>query len=96
MFQKQKVVHYAKNNNVAAAARKYHVAESTVHRWMKLNFDEMKQNGQSLSKMKKQSGGGRRLSYPTSVDNEILVWIMIMREKQQAVTIELIQTHGKS
>ena len=72
-----------------------HIAEPTVHGWMKLNFDEMKHNGQNLSIMKRQSGGGRKLSYPISVDNDILALIMNMRDKQQAVTIELILIHGK-
>ena len=40
MLQKWRVVAYAKENTVAEAARKFHVADSTVRGWMKIDFEE--------------------------------------------------------
>ena len=40
MLQKQCVVAYAKENTVAEAARKFHVADSTVRGWRKIDFEE--------------------------------------------------------
>ena len=34
------MVAYAKENTVAEAARKFHVAGSTVRGWMKIDFEE--------------------------------------------------------
>ena len=39
ILQKQRVVAYAKENMVAEAARKFHVADSTVRGWMKIAFE---------------------------------------------------------
>ena len=40
MLQKRHVVAYAKENIVAEAARKCHVADSTVRTWRKIDFEE--------------------------------------------------------
>ena len=91
----QRVVAYAKGNMLAAAARKYFVAESTFRGWMKIQFEDIRERGQSLKMTKRRSGGGRRLTYPSEIDEEILAWVLSKREKQQAVTIGLIQVQGK-
>ena len=95
MLQKQRVVAYAKENTLAAAARKYFVAESTLRGWMKIQFEDIRERGQSLKMTKRRSGGGRKLTYPSEIDEEILAWVLSKREKQQAVTIGLIQVQGR-
>ena len=95
MLQKQRVVAYAKENTLAAAARKYFVAESTLCGWMKIQFEDIQERGQSLKMTKRRSGGGRKLTYPSEIDEEILAWVLSNREKQQAVTIGLIQAQGR-
>ena len=39
MLQKRLVAAYAKENMVAAAARKFRLADSTVRGWMKIDFE---------------------------------------------------------
>ena len=81
MLQKQRVVAYAKENTLAAAARKYFVAESTLRGWMKIQFEDIRERGQSLKMTKRRSGGGRKLTYPSEIDEEILAWVLSKREK---------------
>ena len=63
MLQKQRVVAYAKENTLAAAARKYFVDECTLRGWMKIQFKGIRESGKSLKMTKRRSGGGRKLTY---------------------------------
>ena len=68
------MVAYAKENTLAAAAGKYFVAEFTLRGWMKIQFEDIRERerGQSLKMTKRRSGGGRKLTYPSEIDEEIL------------------------
>ena len=52
MSQKKEEVKYAKEHTVAKASQKYHVADSTLRGWMKIDFDAVQQSGQCLQKCK--------------------------------------------
>ena len=44
------MVAYARENTLAVAARKYFVAESTLRGWMKIQFEDIRERGQTEPK----------------------------------------------
>ena len=95
MLQKRLVAAYAKENTVAVAARKFRLADSTVRGWMKIDFERLEESGKRLKTTKRAAGGGRKITYSTEADEEILTWVLNKRDQQQPVTIELLQAQGR-
>lgn len=58
-----------------AAARRYSVHHKNAQRWLKEDLDKVRVSKRSKRQNKK--GGGRKLSYPKEVDDEILQWILV-------------------
>ena len=70
---------YARFHGSRTAARRYSVHHKNAQRWLKEDLDKVRVSKRSKRLNKK--GGGRKLSYPKEVDDEILQWILVKREE---------------
>ena len=59
---------------------------------MKTDFKHKEESGQCMKTTKCIAGRERKITYPTEVDKEILMWVLNKHEEQQPITIELLQT----
>lgn len=78
--QKAKVARYAQFHGSRAAARHYSIHHKNAQWWLGEGLDNVRVT--KRSKRKNETGGGRKLSYPKDIDNELLQWVMEKREEQ--------------
>ena len=78
--------------SVRATARAFGIPKSTVADIKKVGYpgNKSREKGRHNS-----AGSGRPLNYPTSVDEELLVWILKMRDLQMPISRADIQIKGK-
>ena len=74
---KKAVATYARFNGVRKAARNYGVHHRNVQRWLKEEMYVIK----NPKKRRNKPGQGEKLSYPQHVEDQLLQWILVKREK---------------
>ena len=85
--KKLEVLEYVKSFNESQAASHFGIPRTTISSWKGLNVQPKKQpSGMAKTKGKHLAkGSGRPLSYPQSVEDEIVSWILQMRDLQLPV-----------
>lgn len=87
--QKQKVALYARHHGTHAASRCFGVHHKTMGRWMKEQVETLK----NPNRRKHRKGQGRKISYPTEIDEQILQWILEKRDQSNLpVSTKMIPT----
>ena len=100
-FKKEEIRnYYASCGNYRETARAFELQDSTVRKICKANPPEKSnkhagfQGGKTWKGNTK--GAGRPLSYPTSVDEELISWILIMNDLHLPVSVLALQKKAKS
>ena len=75
------------------AERKFGVHRRNIDRWKKIRVSEFKKT--NLRKTLNKKGQGRQLSYPKDVDEELVQWVLEMRDLQLAVSSEMLKQKAK-
>lgn len=78
--------------SVRATARAFGIPKSTMADIKKAGYPE---NGSKQKGVHNKAGSGRPLNYPKSVDEELLVWVLKMRDLQMPISHTDIQIKGK-
>ena len=76
-------------NGLRPAEKKYGVHRRNIDRWKKIRVSEFSK--QELKKSFNRKGQGRNLYYPTVVDDELVQWVLEMRDLQLAVSSEMMK-----
>ena len=91
--QKVKIADYARMHGLRPAERKYGVHRRNIDRWKKIRVSEFKKT--KLRKTFNRKGQGRQLSYPKHIDEELVQWVLEMRDLQLAVSSEMLKQKAK-
>ena len=82
--KKQQVVEYAKQHSIYQATKQFNLSPGTVGPWMKIDFAKKRTVVFTLA------GSGRKLSYPTKNEEELVAWVLEQRDLHLAVSIQHI------
>ncbi len=93
LAQKQKMSEYARVNGLRPAQRKFNVHRRSIARWMEFRLEEVKTG--EISGYRRR-GQGRKLSYPESIDEELVRWILELRDMQVAVSSDMLKQKATS
>ena len=91
--QKVKIADYARMHGLRPAERKFGVHRRNIDRWKKIRVSEFKKT--KLRKTFNKKGQGRQLSYPKHIDEELVQWVLEMRDLQLAVSSEMLKQKAK-
>ena len=100
-FKKEEIRnYYASCGNYRETARAFELQDSTVRKICKANPPEKSNKDAGFQGGKtwkgNTKGAGRPLSYPTSVDEELISWILIMNDLHLPVSVLALQKKAKS
>lgn len=79
---------YARVNGVRPAERKFNVHRRSISRWMAFRLDEIETGEHNEYRRR---GQGRKLSYPPSIDQELVQWILELKNKQLPVSSDMVK-----
>ena len=85
-------LHYLNSENLRETARAFGLNESTVR-----GIVNSKPISGKVSKIKRMNhpGAGRKLSYPAEIEEELVEWILILRDKNFPVSTMLLKEKAK-
>ena len=86
--KKQEVVEYAKKHSIYKASIHYSLSCGTIGPWVKKDFSKIEDN------KRRSSGGGRKLSYPPRIEEELTKWILEQRDLQPNLSTQDILDHA--
>lgn len=86
--KKQEVVEYAKKHSIYKASIHYGLSCGTIGPWVKKDFSNMEGH------KRRSSGGGRKLSYPPEIEEQLTEWILEQRDLQPNLSIQDIVDHA--
>ncbi len=90
--QIRKVAEYARHNGIRPTARKFGVSRS-VGRWKRGLINKMKTGDKQASFRK--PGQGRKLSYPKEFDEQLVQWLLELRDAQIAMSSDMLKKKGR-
>ena len=97
--KKEEIKHfYLACGNYRETARAFQLQDSTVRKICKTAPPEKNESLKVLKEEKRggAEGAGRPLSYPASIDEELLSWLLIMNDLHLPVSILTLQKKAKS
>ena len=99
--KKEEIKHfYLACGNYRETARAFQLQDSTVRKICKAAPPEKSESHQGFKGGKAWKGNakgtGRSLSYPASIDEELLSWLLIMNDLHLPVSILVLQKNAKS
>ena len=97
--KKEEIKHfYVACGNYQETARAFQLQDSTVRKICKTAPPEKNETLKVLKEEKRggAEGAGRPLSYPASIDEELLSWLLIMNDLHLPVSILALQKKAKS
>lgn len=84
MAKKIEVVEYALKHSIYQACKHFNLSTGTVWPWMKVDFAKEK------TVVYRAAGGGRKLSYPTEIEEELVTWVLEQRDLHLAISVRNI------
>ena len=84
MAKKIEVVEYALKHSIYQACKHFNLSTGTVWPWMKMDFAKEK------TVVYRAAGGGRKLSYPTEIEEELVMWVLEQRDLHLAISVRNI------
>ncbi len=91
--QKKKVADYSRYHGIRKTARHFKVSHSNVIRWKKERVTALK----NPNKRHHRRGQGRKLSYPSELENKLVAWIYEKRESECApVSTRIVRCKASS
>ena len=100
--QKERVVEYARHHGVRVAARQFNIARKNIQRWLKelkdknVLFESAKSSKRRRLHTRGRRKAGRKLTYPTEVDEKLLEWLLSMRERHLCVSTQMLRDKAKA
>ena len=79
--KKKEVVEYALSHSIYQACKHFNLSTGTVWPWMKMDFAKEK------TVVYRAAGGGRKLSYPTEIEEELVKWVLEQQDLHLAVSV---------
>lgn len=91
--QKLKVAEYARHHGLRPAERKFGIHRRNIAQWLEHRLVEVKEK--KKRKRSNRPGQGRKLSYPVELDEQLVQWVLEMRDLQVAISSEMLKQNAR-
>ena len=84
---------YARHHGLRPAEKKFGIHRRSIARWLEIRLDEVKER--KRRRKSNRGGQGRKLTYQVEIDEQLLQWLLEVRDLQVAVCSEMLKQKAR-